>query len=60
MASVLVVTCKSCGNDFESPIQADPTSFETMTLTNNTYSCPRCGAANAYDKEDHRFARDSE
>ena len=55
MAERLVVTCKNCGKEFDSPIQMDRESFKTGQLVNNSYQCPHCGEMRSYDKPDHSF-----
>ena len=51
----LQVACKNCGSQILSSIQMDPKSFETATLTDNSYQCPVCGQSATYNKEDHFF-----
>ena len=51
----LQVACKHCGRQIISPIQMDPKSFESSTLSNNSYQCPSCGKSALYNTEDHFF-----
>lgn len=51
----LQVACKHCGSQILSPIQMDPKSFESVTLSNNSYQCSACGRSAVYDKADHFF-----
>ncbi len=51
----LVVKCKACSSTFASPIQMDEYSLASAHLSDNAYSCPRCGTSSSYNKEDHFF-----
>ena len=51
----LIIKCKSCSEEFTSPIQMDRSSFESSTLSNNPFQCPNCGKANVYGKKDMHF-----
>jgi hypothetical protein len=45
--------CKICGENHPSPIGfGDKKSFETSTLENNSYQCPKTGKSAVYDKKD--------
>jgi transcription elongation factor Elf1 len=52
MAETTMVTCRSCGRAFATPLQVDRATLEAMVL-NETYECPHCGAVAAYDKSEH-------
>lgn len=55
MPEKLMVRCKSCNNDFESPIQVNKDRFETADFNDNNYRCPHCSASFAYTRDDHFF-----
>ena len=45
--------CKSCGKLHPSPIAfGDKKSFDTATLTRNSFQCPTTGKMDTYDKRD--------
>jgi hypothetical protein len=54
---VLIVACKNCSRNFSSPIQMNRQSFASVTLENNQYQCPHCGALETYSKGDHHWGR---
>jgi transcription initiation factor IIE alpha subunit len=50
--------CKICDEEHPSPIAfGDKASFDTATLKNNNFQCPKTGTSALYDKED-MFWRD--
>ncbi|MBU1706111.1 hypothetical protein KKG19_05310 [Patescibacteria group bacterium] len=51
----LYVKCKTCGNDFISPVQMNEDGFHSSKITNNSYQCLFCGKMDTYNKEDHFF-----
>lgn len=55
MPEKLMVRCKSCGNDFESPVQVKKDFFDTTEFNSNHYECPHCSAGFDYTREDHFF-----
>lgn len=45
--------CKICGEEHPSPIAfGDKESFESATIRNNTFQCPKTGQFASYNKED--------
>lgn len=45
--------CKICGEEHPSPIVFnDKKSFQSSTLTGNSFQCPKTGKLESYDKED--------
>ena len=52
---VMMIKCKSCGNEQPSAIQMNEQSFESATLTNNSEQCTSCGQMSTYNKYDYFF-----
>lgn len=51
--------CKICGEQHRSPIAfGDKKSFESNSLLNDVFQCPKTGKPASYDKED-MFWRDN-
>lgn len=45
--------CKACGGEHKSPIAfGDKKSFESSTLVDNKFRCPKIGRLDSYDKKD--------
>ena len=45
--------CKICGEEHKSPIAfGDKKSFESSTLVNNKFQCPKTRKLASYDKKD--------
>jgi hypothetical protein len=52
--------CKVCGEEHKSPIAfGDKKSFESSTLFDNVFQCPKTGEVAGYDKKD-MFWREQE
>jgi uncharacterized Zn finger protein len=51
----VMVKCKSCGEVHKSGIQLDEATFQTITLTNSSENCSKCGAVSTYNKEEYFF-----
>lgn len=45
--------CKICGEEHESPIAfGSKESFDSSSLSNNIFQCPKTGKPASYDKKD--------
>ncbi len=58
MGDTLLVSCKSCEQEFPSEVQihASVIQHNAGLLEGNTYKCPHCSESAVYAKADHRFA----
>ena len=50
-----MLTCKTCGVEFVSPIQTNRESLSEIELVKNTYTCPK-GHTASYDRPDYHGA----
>lgn len=52
--------CKICGEEHLSPISfGDKDSFESASLQNNSFQCPKTGQSATYDKGDMFWQEDT-
>lgn len=47
----LWVTCRHCGQTFDTGVRMDERSFRRGTLAVNYHTCPRCGIRQTYGKD---------
>ena len=52
-AFALWVTCRACGQAFDSGLRMDKKSFGRGTLATNYHTCPNCGVRETYRKHDY-------
>ena len=50
--------CKNCKHIFKSPIQFSKESFETVTMSRNTTTCPKCKKTIILDKDNLIFEKE--
>jgi hypothetical protein len=51
---MLYLKCKICGTKFASGIAVDEKSYKTLSLINNSHTCPK-GHVSSYNKQDYSF-----
>ncbi len=49
----LHVVCKACGQQYDTGIRTDTTSFRKGTFAANYHTCPHCGTTETYRKADY-------
>ena len=55
MAEKLMLKCKTCGVEFDSPIQTNRKSLDEVELVKNTFTCPD-GHTASYNRPDYHEA----
>lgn len=48
----IAIRCPKTGQAVPTGVATDEESFKTMTLTDNSFQCPRCGEMHTWSKKD--------
>ena len=53
--AALMMTCAGCGEEIDTRIEMDKTTFDQLPQIETEMVCPKCGAKNFWDKSRARL-----